>query len=517
MMLLSVSYSMDPTSEDIEVHRSTASFLILTMAAVAVLAIGILMLTAVSDDSDADDSGTCGGSLSWTFEDATGKLSITRDAVGSGTMTNFGPTDVRWGGHEVKSVDFSGVVGPATIGTYAFSGCTSLKSVTFSNYITGIGDYAFNGCTSLEVVTLPDDLTSIGDHAFSGCTGLKHLTFNTNIGSAYGGSVDPEAFATTGLYDSDAVTPMTITGDNLMGREFFSVDGKLSWLVRVFLEIGSDFSVASAFNDQMFDVVNIAYLKDAALKDAAMTLSIIIPGGYTAVFDSAAIQSWGDDMAIFEFVKVNNASLDEATKALVGTDPVYSITFGGNTSFGTGKVTYTFDYSLPAGGDPMDIRVHYITAGTFAEEMPYNYSMGKITFESNHLSLYSVQLGDAPVPPPAPTPTTEYTIQLKLNGGESSTVSSDNGWVLSGDTWSKSFSEGSALTIEAPSKDGHSFKGWNPALPSTVTADGLYEANYSKNSSLDWGISLWVIIGVGIVIAVGYASYYIISNTRKKS
>ena len=482
--------------------------LTLPLTVLAVLAVGILLFSAVSDDSDADDSGTCGGGLSWTYTDATGTLTITRNNVGSGVMTDFGPTDVRWGGHEVRAVDLSGVVGPTTIGTYAFSGCTSLESITFSEYVTSIGASAFSGCTSLENLIIPRSVTNVGASAFGGCTGLKYLEFETGPTS-----IDLGAFAGMTLYDCDTITPISIVGNDRVWQ-FFSVGGKLSWLLPVFTGTGSNLIVDSAHNDQTFDLVNIAYLKDAASKNADMTLSIVIPGGYTAVFDSAAILSWGDGLAVFEFTKVNNASLDAATKALVGSDPVYSITFGGNTSFGLGKVTYTLDYTLPAGGDPMDIRVHYITAGTFAEEMPFNYSMGKITFESNHLSLYSIQLGDAP----PPTPVQKYTIQLKLNGGESSSVSTGNGWVLNGDTWSKPFNEGSSLTVKDPSKDGYSFDGWDPVLPKTVTADGVYEASYSKDTTFSIGrVSLWVVIAVGIVIAVGYAGYFIISNTRKKS
>jgi len=83
----------------------------------------------------------------------------------------------------------------------AFSGCTSLASVTinsniiaskslksyesdknltktfgkqvkeiiFGDKVTSIGNYAFKDCTDLESVIIPNSITSIGIDAFSGC------------------------------------------------------------------------------------------------------------------------------------------------------------------------------------------------------------------------------------------------------------------------------------------------------------------------------------------------------------
>ncbi len=48
----------------------------------------------------------------------------------------------------------------------AFSGCSSLTSVTIPNSVTTIGDRAFEGCSSLTSVTIPQSVTSIGDYAF---------------------------------------------------------------------------------------------------------------------------------------------------------------------------------------------------------------------------------------------------------------------------------------------------------------------------------------------------------------
>ena len=61
------------------------------------------------------------------------------------------------------------------IGDSAFSGCTSLTSITIPNGVTSIGDSAFSGCTSLSSITIPSGVTSIGSNAFSGCTSLSKV------------------------------------------------------------------------------------------------------------------------------------------------------------------------------------------------------------------------------------------------------------------------------------------------------------------------------------------------------
>ena len=56
-----------------------------------------------------------------------------------------------------------------SIGNSAFSGCSSLTSVTFPVGLASIGDFAFRGCSSLTSVTLPAGLTRIKGWAFEDC------------------------------------------------------------------------------------------------------------------------------------------------------------------------------------------------------------------------------------------------------------------------------------------------------------------------------------------------------------
>ncbi|MCR4616223.1 MAG: bacterial Ig-like domain-containing protein, partial [Clostridiales bacterium] len=94
-----------------------------------------------------------------------------------------------------------------SIGAYAFSGCTSMKTVTFASgidlttisigafYDCGltyvsipsgiktIGGLAFSNCKRLSTVVIPSSVTTIGDNAFAGCNSLSNISIGDNITS----------------------------------------------------------------------------------------------------------------------------------------------------------------------------------------------------------------------------------------------------------------------------------------------------------------------------------------------
>ena len=73
----------------------------------------------------------------------------------------------------------------------AFAGCTGLTSVEFKDNndegIASIGQFAFYGCTNLGVLTLPYTLTNIDEYAFEDCIGLGKVTMqDSKVTTLYG-------------------------------------------------------------------------------------------------------------------------------------------------------------------------------------------------------------------------------------------------------------------------------------------------------------------------------------------
>ena len=67
----------------------------------------------------------------------------------------------------------------SSIGDYAFSYCTGLTSISFPSSLTSIGPSAFVGCTGLTSLDL--NISEYGDNSFNSCTGLESVTIGANV------------------------------------------------------------------------------------------------------------------------------------------------------------------------------------------------------------------------------------------------------------------------------------------------------------------------------------------------
>ena len=69
----------------------------------------------------------------------------------------------------------------ASIGSYAFYGCTDLVSVTIPDSVTTIGEDAFGRCTKLNKITMPKNMADIGPYAFADCKNLTDVSIPNGI------------------------------------------------------------------------------------------------------------------------------------------------------------------------------------------------------------------------------------------------------------------------------------------------------------------------------------------------
>ena len=130
------------------------------------LALLCAMLPQIALPARADSSGTCGDNLTWTFDSATGTLTV----AGSGEMYDFddySPDDYSpWYSYKSQILHVVLPDGLTKIGGCAFDGCTGLTQITLPAGLTEIGWGAFFGCTGLTDVVIPASVTEIRDKAF---------------------------------------------------------------------------------------------------------------------------------------------------------------------------------------------------------------------------------------------------------------------------------------------------------------------------------------------------------------
>lgn len=68
-----------------------------------------------------------------------------------------------------------------SIGSHAFSGWTSVKSIDIPNGVTTIGYSAFSSCTNLSCITIPSSVTKIEMDAFKDCTNLTSINIPKSV------------------------------------------------------------------------------------------------------------------------------------------------------------------------------------------------------------------------------------------------------------------------------------------------------------------------------------------------
>jgi len=92
-------------------------------------------------------------------------------------------TDIAGAFYDCSSLTSITIPSGVTSIARAFIGCSSLTCITIPSSVTSIGDQAFCGCSSLTSITIPSSVTGIGDSAFYGCSSLTSITIPSSVTS----------------------------------------------------------------------------------------------------------------------------------------------------------------------------------------------------------------------------------------------------------------------------------------------------------------------------------------------
>ena len=116
----------------------------------------------VFDGAAEQQKATVDG-YTWSYRVENGKATIVAEKDGKySCAVSPAPTG------DLKIPATLGGVKVTRLGSWVFSGCSGLKSVTIPDNVTSIGRRAFCGCSSLTSVTIPNSVTNIDENAFGG-------------------------------------------------------------------------------------------------------------------------------------------------------------------------------------------------------------------------------------------------------------------------------------------------------------------------------------------------------------
>jgi formylglycine-generating enzyme required for sulfatase activity len=197
-----------------------------------------------------------------------------------------------------------------SIGSYAFSGCTSLESVSFPA-AQNIGAYVFSGCTGLTFVSFPA-ATSIGNFAFRSCTNLTEASFPATTiinGNPFIGCANLTSFLLTGNGDLDVIENGRALVRNITGSmEIVSYPSATGTIV-------------------MNDIISIG---DGAFAGCTNLTSIVIPNSIISIGDDAFLDTGlttvfygGADLAAWTAITIdpNNDIFTNATRYYYSATP----------------------------------------------------------------------------------------------------------------------------------------------------------------------------------------------------
>ncbi len=138
----------------------------------------LYILPAAAEDEI--QSGSCGDSLTWSYDPEAMELTIS----GSGAMDDFSlnPSEQSpWYIHRSSIRSVTVEAGVTSIGNYAFLSCENLISVTLPQGLSSIGSYAFGSCAALTEIVLPEGLLTLKNNAFMNCITLQSVKFPASL------------------------------------------------------------------------------------------------------------------------------------------------------------------------------------------------------------------------------------------------------------------------------------------------------------------------------------------------
>ena len=207
-------------------------------------------------------SGSCGESLTWTFDESTGTLTISA----TGTMTDWTSSSLApWYSYRssIKTIKINS--GVTNIGARAFYGCNSFATIIIPESVTSIGSYAFSGCSGLTEIDVPQNVTTIGSCAFQNCTNVEKIVVPEGVTTI-------SAYAFSGTSITSITVPKSVTTLYSNPTDYSNTESRYY----------SAFAGANKLQTVIFGD-GITAIPARALKGCSQVTNVVIPEGVTTI------------------------------------------------------------------------------------------------------------------------------------------------------------------------------------------------------------------------------------------
>ncbi len=81
----------------------------------------------------------------------------------------------------IESLESVSLGNVTEVGERAFSRCSALRDITFSERLVSIGERAFSYCYAIEEIVLPDSVETVYGYVFQHCDALKKITLGSGV------------------------------------------------------------------------------------------------------------------------------------------------------------------------------------------------------------------------------------------------------------------------------------------------------------------------------------------------
>lgn len=322
---------------------------------------------------------------------------------------------------------------------------TNIKSVKFGKNLKKIGKYAFKACENLESVILPEGLTEIGEQAFHGCSGIKNISIPSTLEVI-------SNYAFTGCLSLEKLEWNAVNVPDFEASNYiFSKAGRNSGNLEVIFGDKVTHIPAKIFYPRAIENYNGA----PAVKTVTMWNSVKSIGEYAFY-----IKILNDTTYEYPLEKINFYGSSSDWKAI-------NVATGNTLLTNITPTYYTAEFTVKfVDHDGTELKTDIVKNGSDATEPEkptrdgYTFVGWDVNFTNVKSNLTVTAQYDA-----IPTPAT-YTVKF---------VDYDE-TVLKTETVDAG---GSATAPEDPTRDGHTFTGWDVKFDN-VTSDLTVTAQYEE-------------------------------------